>query len=374
MGIFAFLTGNPGATKSLVTLEFAARLTRGKMPGDLEGQPVKVLYVSVEGGHGRSIGPRFDAAGGDFAFFEHIEEVIMLPSNKDRLEALIKHHQARLVIIDPIKDHFDPNVYASPTRSAHCLGQLLDLAEKYNCTILGVDWPSKSARKGDLSVSGNQAMTGKPRQTLAVGRLSRDEWVVGVTKANDSAAYTGWIYSVEDVDLGPDEHGTPVRARRILWRRPAQPSDVMRAHEQAKIEEDPNLRALLQYMEGGAPFTTDDLVVFLNQALLMGKNKARDMVNAAHGAGYLTQARTGKGADFKVTWAISPIGTLKLSADEESVEAAIETLFPPMDVPSMPQRLALPSGSNGTPVEPKRPMKRLKLASKKATKAANSDV
>src|SRR3954452_11299701 len=98
-GIFAFITGSPGSTKTLVALDIAARLTRGKLPGDVTGAQANVVYVSVEGSFKRSIGPRFEAAGGDFRRFKHLEEVIWMPSNIARLERVIHQHKARLVIV-----------------------------------------------------------------------------------------------------------------------------------------------------------------------------------------------------------------------------------------------------------------------------------
>lgn len=330
-GVFAFMTGNPGATKTLVTLELAARLTRGKSPGDRSRQPINVLYISIESDFKRSTGPRFEAAGGDFARFRQIEDVIWLPSQIDRLRQVIRQFKAKLCIIDPIKDHLDPNVYSSPTLTTQALRQIQVVARTTDCAIVGIDWPSKATRKGDLSVSGNAAFTGVPRQVIAVGQLSRDEFVIGVSKANDSASLTGWIYRHESVDVRHDVHNRMVTARKITWIRSAKPSEVLSAREQAKIMEDTNLIALLQFVSNGEEFKTDDLVSYLNSVQLIGKNKARSLLTSAKDAGFLIQRSTGGGADYSVTWAISPVGQLRLAASEEAVEEAIETLFPSMD-------------------------------------------
>ena len=332
-GIFAFITGAPGVTKTLITLEIAARLTRGLMPGDVN-TPVNVLYISVESRFRRSVGARFLAAEGDPLRFEHIDKVIWLPSKIAELEALIIKYRAKLVILDPIKNYFDPKVYASPTKTSEALQLLNDLAEKHGCTILGVDWPSKSSKKGDLSVGGNAAMTGKPRQVLTVGRLSLDEWVIGVSKANDSAEWIGWIYGTDVVDLGPGRNGKNVTAMKVRWLRSALPAQVKNSREQAKLEEDPNLIALLQFMTPGQSFRSDTLLDWLKAVLLVGKNKGYSLLNSAKAAGYLHQMQ---GVDehekYEVRWSITPLGTMKLAPDEESVEQAISTVFPSMSPP-----------------------------------------
>jgi len=332
--LFAFITGAPGVTKTLITLEIAARLTRGLMPGDMFDKPCDVLYISVESSLRRSVGPRFLAAEGDWSRFNHIQKVIMLPSEINKLQGLITKHRAKLVIIDPIKDFFDPKVYASPTKTAEALQPINDLAARTGCTILGVDWPSKSAKKGDLSVGGNAAMTGKPRQVLTVGRLSLDEWVIGVSKANDSAEWVGWVYTTDAKDLGKGGNNKDVNAWKIKWIRPAKPVEVQNSRAQAVLEEDPNVFALLTFMTPGKEFPTATLLDWLKAVQLVGKNKAYSLLNGCKAAGYLKQI-TGVDDDnkYQVTWTITALGTMKLNADDEEVEQAIDTVFPSMSPP-----------------------------------------
>ena len=333
--LFAFAIGGPGASKTLLAIDWSARLTRGTAPGNFDGTSVNVLYISNEGGWERSIGPRFMAAGGDFNRFTHITEFVWLPSQIDRLEELINKRKARLCVLDPVKDYFDERVYASATKTSEALLKLHALAEKTRCTILGLDWPSKSAKKGDLSVPGNAAFTGKPRQILAVGQLKRDEWVVGTTKVSEGTRYTGWIYGMEAVDLGVGSDGEQVTPRRIKYVRQARPSEVMRAREQADIEDNQDLKDLLQFMnvkekgqKTATEFKTEDLVIWLKNTKLIGMNKARNLLNSAKAAGYLKQRPEGQGGEFKVWWSITQMGTLHLGADEESIEEAITSLFP----------------------------------------------
>lgn len=358
-----WLVGFPGISKSLIVLEIAARLTRGKSPGTLKGDPSNVIYVSEEGAFETSIGPRFWAARGNFNRFEHVFEIIDLPGDADagydRLETLITKHKARLLILDPIKDHLNGGAYGSPTKAARALARLSQMAESKNCTILCVDWPSKSTKKDDFSVSGNQSFTGKPRQIITVGRLSQDEWVVGVTKANESDQWVGWIYAVIPAKVGT------IVTRAIEWKRSAEGHEIRKARQQADLEENPNLRQLLQFMneqwkvpktevdgteiadrEGNpvmtlmrdddgaivmAPFATKDLVNWLNNVRGIGQKKARALITTAGDAGYLASTVGGKGEDYAVTWRISPLGIMKLNANEEEAQEAIETFFPSME-------------------------------------------
>ena len=349
-----WLVGIPGASKTMVALGMSARGTRGLAPGDFKGTPFNVLYVSIENRFNRSIGPRFDAAKGDFARFFHHDKVIPLPTEMATLRRLIRKHKARLCFIDPIKDHLDHGVYTNQAKSGDFLVQIEKLAEDTECAIICIDWPSKSAKKGDLSNSGNQSFTGKPRQILQVGRLSVDEWVVGTSKVSEGTPFTGWVYTMEPIDLDiiDAKTGRPIMTARVKWLRPARPSEVMRARQQIDLEEDPGLTDLLEYMAPGgdgvvAEFKTKDLLTWMVNSLVVNtEKKGRALLKGCGAAGYIERIPgTGKGADSGPTWKITDLGVLKLAPDEESVEAVMEKLFPSMDPEPLPQQLALPPTS-----------------------------
>lgn len=365
--LFIWVTGNPGSSKSVIMLAMAARLTRGLMPGDFAGTPINVLYVSTEGTFLRSHGPRFEINGGDFTNFTHLNETLELPSKIERLEEVIVATEAKVVIIDPISYHLDASVHVHTKTTAE-LGKIAKLAEKHDCTIIAVDWPSKSRRKGDMSVPGNRAFTGVPRQVLAVGRLKGGDYVIGITKPNDIAQWLGWVYSMEIVDMGMGANKKRVTSPRITFKRPAKPSEVQQAHEQADIADDPNMKALLQFMNPSsgvaAKFETGDLITYLTNTQLMGKHKARDLVMSCARSGYLEgDSNHLPGADQRQVWWITPIGIMNLGADEESIEAAITTLFPPIDWPGAPpSQLALPAAKVTKKVS--------KRATKRTTKGA----
>lgn len=349
-----WMVGIPGASKTMVALGMSARVTRGMAPGDFMGTPLNVLYVSIENRFNRSIGPRFDAAKGDFARFHHHEHVIQLPSEMAELKRLIRKHKARLCFIDPIKDHLDHGVYSNQAKSGDFLVRIEKLAEETQCAIICIDWPSKSAKKGDLSNSGNQSFTGKPRQIIQVGRLSLEEWVVGTSKVSEGTPFTGWVYTLEQIDLGlvDSRTGRPIMSARVRWMRPARPAEVMRARQQVDLEEDPGLMDLLEYMAPGGDstvteFPTKDLLTWMVNSLVVStEKKGRALLKACAAAGYVEKIpSTGKGANQTPTWKITDIGVLKLAPDEESVEAVMEKLFPSMDPEPLPHQLALPPTS-----------------------------
>jgi hypothetical protein len=347
-----WLVGNPGISKTMVALDMAAGLTLGLLPGDFVDEPINVLYVSIENRFNRSVGPRFAAAQGDFTRFFHHDAVIALPSEVAKLKKLIRQRKARLCIIDPAKDHFDHGVYSSPSKSADFLVQIDALSAETHCSILCVDWPSKSAKKGDLSNSGNQSFTGKPRQIIQVGRLSLEEWVIGTSKVSEGAPFTGWIYTMDPYDLGINDAktGRPIVPRRIRWLRPAKASEVMRAREQITLDENPHLDDLLAFMAPSGDntaeeFVTKELLSWAKNVKGIGEKKARELLRACAAAGFITQIadRTPE-KTFDVRYRIADVGTLRLAPDEESVEAIMEKKFPSRDRKPLPGQPALPPG------------------------------
>jgi hypothetical protein len=71
--------------------------------------------------------------------------------------------------------------------------------------------------------------------------------------------------------------------------------------------------------------------------LLLGQNKARQLLRSCERSGFIEQHSNGKqGGEQRVLRSITEMGIMHVAPDEETVEAAIETLFPPIDWPQPP--------------------------------------
>ena len=124
MGKVVVLDGDPGTGKSTITLDIAARLSRGDvMPdgstGALHDQGATTIMVNVEDGAGDTMRPRFDAAMGKPSMVHLLDAIetvttgrdgthrtgrvpFTLPDHTAELEDLINKTGARLVVIDPL--------------------------------------------------------------------------------------------------------------------------------------------------------------------------------------------------------------------------------------------------------------------------------
>src|SRR4051812_12408292 len=117
-GKLVVLDGDPGMGKSLITIDLAARLSRG---GPLpDGAPLSraftSLLLSAEDGRADTIRPRAEAAGADLS-------KVLLPRFDDRLprfpedvpalEQLVVEWGVDLVVVDPLMAFLPKNVAAN---------------------------------------------------------------------------------------------------------------------------------------------------------------------------------------------------------------------------------------------------------------------
>jgi hypothetical protein len=187
LGRLTVLGGIPGAGKSYLTCDLAARISTGTpWPDGAQNMPGSVLIVSAEDDPADTIRPRLDACHADVERIHVLSAVRRLTPNGDEREtvftladvaALEEAMKAlpdlRLVVIDPIGSYMGGGVDAhrdSEVRSV--LAPVAQLAERYGVAVLIVAHRRKgSAGTADETVLGSRAFTGIAR---AVWHLTRD--------------------------------------------------------------------------------------------------------------------------------------------------------------------------------------------------------
>jgi hypothetical protein len=148
-GKITMFDGDPGLGKSLVSLDLAARLTKG-LPFPLDGEerrePSNVLLLSAEDGAADTIRPRFDAAGGDAERIFLVKAIrteqggelapsisLTLPD----IKMAIRKTSARLLIIDPLAAHLGPTVNSFRDQDVRqALGPLARMAEELQVAVI----------------------------------------------------------------------------------------------------------------------------------------------------------------------------------------------------------------------------------------------
>lgn len=242
-GKLSLLDGDPGIGKSLLTLDLAARLTRGDaLPGGApSGRPHTVLMLAAEDAAADTTRPRAEAAGAD------LERLIVLagpslrslqfPRSLPKLAEAIERHRPDLLIIDPIVAFLSPRIGANADQSIRrVLSRLARIGEAADCAILMVRHLRKAGSANALyRGSGSIGFIASARTAFLAARHPDhpDRAVLAVTKSNLADPPPSLGYR-----LIPDSNGVPV----VEWLEPLDvsanalgviPTETLRPREKA---------------------------------------------------------------------------------------------------------------------------------------------
>lgn len=186
IGKLTLLCGDPGLGKSFITLDMAARVSRGEPwpdAPDLPRAPASVILLSAEDDLADTIRPRLDRAGADTTRVVALEAVsrvgqggkllergITLADIPDVERAQKQTPGVRLVIIDPISAYLPADSDShNNAEIRQVLTPLAKLAAQYRVAIVMVTHLNKS--------SGSRAMY-RATGSLAFTAAARSAWLV----------------------------------------------------------------------------------------------------------------------------------------------------------------------------------------------------
>lgn len=220
LGKTSVIDGDPGLGKSLLTLDLAARVSRGTAMPDATksdaGGPSGVVILSAEDDPADTIKPRLEAAGGD------LRRIVLLAAVRDAkgecraphigdLDALkiaIRNVDAALVVIDPLM------AYISDERDSHrdqdirrALGPLGTLANETGVAIVLVRHLNKTGNGNPIYRGGGSiGIIGAVRSGLLVASDPDDPdgqtRVLAQTKSNLSVPAASLRYRVIEAKAG----------------------------------------------------------------------------------------------------------------------------------------------------------------------------
>jgi hypothetical protein len=181
LGTATLLVGREKLGKSTLTIELAARLSRGELAGDLEGSPSDTLIVSYEDSASRTIKPRLLAANADL---EHVHralakrggmrDLVTLPDDIERIGILARELGVRLVVVDPLSASLSGDVNSNRDQDIRrALAPFMQLAEEEDLAVLAITHWNKANGGDSLSrVLGSRGLTAAVRSILAFGRTA----------------------------------------------------------------------------------------------------------------------------------------------------------------------------------------------------------
>ena len=227
LGKLTLLAGDPGLGKSFLTLDMAARVSRGEpWPDDPATlQPVgSVILFSAEDDLADTIRPRLDKADADVSRIMAVEGVqwsdaehdesgvrhFSLENDLPRLEELITENPGtRLVVIDPISAFCGRTDSHKNSEVRALLSPLAQLASKHSVAVVAVTHLSKSMNnKAVYRAMGSLAFAAAARAVWAVTKAQNDpdRRLLLPVKMNLSPNETGLAYSIINgrVEWEPD--------------------------------------------------------------------------------------------------------------------------------------------------------------------------
>ena len=225
-GKVTLLEGDPGLAKSLLTLDLAARITKGlPMPDGAHCERGSVVIVNAEDGLEDTVKPRLEVAGADILrchwlnfSLEDGQQTLVIPNRMDALKKKIEESKAVLVIIDPFVAYLEKRINSWNDQDVRrAMAVLSQLAEQTGAAIVLIrhlnkkeDVKNKMYRGG-----GSIGIIAAVRSGLLVALDSHDSSlrVLSSNKANLSAAPTPLLFGVESVEYDGSEEGMP----QIVW-------------------------------------------------------------------------------------------------------------------------------------------------------------
>jgi hypothetical protein len=311
------IAGPPGLGKTMLTLEWAAGWTHGRIHGALRAQPVSVVIASAEDSHSATLVPRLTAAKADLTkiLFSQVKRDghtggLLIPDDISSLRlSLLKSH-ARFLIIDPLMAHLPGTINSWRDQDVRrALAPLADLAEELTLAVLVVMHLNKGEGKEALArVGGSIGIVAAARSVLLVTADPEDPdsdvRMLGHLKCNVGPLSPTLKFRLEERSVSFD--GTSARTSGIVWNGEA-------AHLAAAD--------LLMQQERVSRGDRLHAIDWLRQELADGPQHARRLIEHAQKLGIsettlrrakaalgVKDKRVGFGKDGKWFWFLSDVG------------------------------------------------------------------
>lgn len=180
LGYLNLLIGNEGIGKSTAMAWVIARLTRGQLPGDLQGIPVNVGILGDEDSFDAVWVPRLHAAGADLPRVVQIDRpdggYVSLSEDREALSSLVRASQIRVLFFDQLLDNLGVGVDDWRQKAVRdALQPIRALAREAELLVLGSMHPNKRADSFRQLVSGAAAFNAVSRSSLLLAQHPDDD-------------------------------------------------------------------------------------------------------------------------------------------------------------------------------------------------------
>lgn len=184
LGTLGLLAGAEGLGKSTLAYWLAARITRGELPGEVDGQPRSVLVCATEDSWAHTVVPRLMAAGADLDRVYQVEVLsaddihlgLSLPRDLKAIEGAARQVGAALMLLDPLMSRLGDLDTHKDSEVRKALEPLVAVADRSGMAVLGLIHHNKSGSSDPLQlVMASKAFTAVARSVHTVIRDPDDE-------------------------------------------------------------------------------------------------------------------------------------------------------------------------------------------------------
>lgn len=137
-GKITVVHGIHGVGKSIFMARLAAACTgSGKIGGINLEEKYNVLYFTADDDLSEILRPRLVEAGADLSCIYAVHDLLPFALGDDSVEQFIEEHQIKVVVVDPIQEYLDHDVYqVSPEDTYPIILKLADIANRYGCAVI----------------------------------------------------------------------------------------------------------------------------------------------------------------------------------------------------------------------------------------------
>jgi len=277
LGKIIMLDGMPEQGKSTVSDDLAARVSKGlEMPDSTPGPKGSVVIVTTEDGISDTILPRLEAAGADLERCIVIDSIqteegsqrpFLLPDDIRRLEEIVKSEDVRLLIIDPLFAHLNPNV--NPYSDQDIRGALWPLAvfaERHRLAVVLIRHYTKNIKLNAMLRGGG---------SIGIIGAARAGFVIGTDPQNPTVR----VLACTKMNLGPK----PVSLSFKLAPSPSNPSVAV---VQWTGESDLTADELSHGMRPDVQAKLQQAISFLKDDLASGPRRSDEVIEHGMSSGF----------------------------------------------------------------------------------------
>lgn len=277
LGYLNLIAGEEGVGKSTLVGWLGAQVTRGRLPGTLEGQQRRVLVVGDEDDWDNVWTPRFKANGAQLRLCKNVASGtagafdVTNPDDIAKLTDYVTANDVVFVFFDQILDNLGYTDNWKDKQVRDALAPVRSFARSTNTAVLMTLHPNKRPGSFRNRVSGTPAFNALSRSSLFVARHPDDEARVVVVrpKGNYAEEPSAVEFRIVKTTVKPPKQEPLVTAAvKDVRETPMRAADVLDASP-SRRQEDSNIgrcrKALSELLADGKPHLVSEVMQELKE-------------------------------------------------------------------------------------------------------------